>query len=66
MNFSWQGETGVQYGLTKQITLKLGYRYIDMGKLKINLSEIGTGESAGNYKSRLIADVMIFGARYSF
>jgi opacity protein-like surface antigen len=65
-NFSWQGETGVQYGLTDRITLKLGYRYIDMGKLKINLSHIGTGASAGSLKGDLTANEVIFGARYSF
>ena len=65
MNFSWQGETGVQYGLTDRITLKLGYRYVDMGKLKINLSN-SVGGSAGSYKGRLTANEVIFGARYSF
>jgi opacity protein-like surface antigen len=66
MNFAWQGETGIQYGLTDRITLKLGYRYIDMGKLKINLSHIGTGASAGSLKGDLTASELIFGARYSF
>ncbi|MFA5286912.1 MAG: outer membrane beta-barrel protein [Candidatus Omnitrophota bacterium] len=65
-NFSWQGETGIQYGLTDRISLKLGYRYVDMGNLKINLYHLGTGASAGDYKGKLTANEVIFGVRYNF
>jgi opacity protein-like surface antigen len=66
MNFSWQGEAGVQYELIDQVTLKLGYRYIDMGELKINLSNLDTGTSAGSLEGRIIANEVVFGARYNF
>ena len=63
-NFAWQAEAGIQYDLTQHLTLKLGYRYIDMGNIKVHLRSEVTGE--GDYRGELTANEVIFGVRYSF
>jgi len=71
-NFAWQAEAGIQYDITQRLTLKLGYRYIDMGNLKAHLravragSGVEEGDAYGNYRGELTANEVIFGIRYSF
>ena len=64
-NFAWQGEAGIQYELTERIDLKLGYRYIDMGTLDIDLVTPGLA-SAGNFNADITSHEVLFGVRYSF
>lgn len=61
-SFSWQAEAGIQYELTKHFSLRLGYRYIDMGSFDIALD----GGSAGNFTGDLTAHEVLFGVRYTF
>jgi len=63
--FSWQAEAGIQYDLTQHLTLKLGYRYIDMGNLKVHLRTSAL-TNEGDYRGELTANEVIFGIRYSF
>ena len=65
-NFAWQAEAGLQRELTEHLTLKLGYRYVDMGTSKIPLEGIGNHVAAGDYKADLTAHEVIVGLRYSF
>ena len=66
-NFAWQAEAGIQYDLTQRLTLKLGYRYIDMGNLKVHLHPVADpGEPYGSYRGELTANEVILGIRYSF
>jgi opacity protein-like surface antigen len=65
-NFAWQAEAGIQRELTEHLTLKLGYRYIDMGPTKIPLSPIGTNVPGGSLKGTLTAQEVTVGLRYSF
>lgn len=65
-NLSWQAEAGIQFGLTEHLTLKLGYRYIDMGSFETQINREPPTEFAGRYKGRLTAHEVIFGMRYSF
>jgi opacity protein-like surface antigen len=61
-SFSWQAEAGIQYELTKHFTLRLGYRYIDMGSFDIPLWD----GAAGNFEGDLAAHEILFGVRYRF
>jgi opacity protein-like surface antigen len=64
--FSWQAEAGIQYDLTQHLTLKLGYRYIDLGNLEIHLRSVEDGTHYGKYRGELTANEVILGIRYSF
>jgi opacity protein-like surface antigen len=64
--FSWQAEAGIQYDLTQHLTLKLGYRYIDLGNLEIHLRSVEDGTHYGKYIGELTANEVILGIRYSF
>jgi opacity protein-like surface antigen len=71
--FAWQAEAGIQYDLTQHLTLKLGYRYIDMGNLEVHLRGVDVDwrgnesvVSAGKYRGELTANEVILGIRYSF
>jgi len=66
VNFAWQAEAGIQYDLTERFTLKLGYRYIDMGNVKVHLRGIVDGEAYGKYRGELTANEVVFGVRYNF
>ena len=65
-NFAWQAEAGIQYDLTQSLTLKLGYRYIDMGNFNVHLRHVVDGTPYGKYRGELTANEVIFGIRYSF
>jgi len=65
-NFAWQAEAGIQYELTKHFTLRLGYRYINMGSFDIPLKTIGSGTPAGHFKGDLTAHDVVLGLRYRF
>ncbi len=64
--FAWQAEAGIQYDLTQHLTLKLGYRYIDLGNLEIHLRSVEDGTHYGKYRGELTANEVILGIRYSF
>jgi len=70
--FAWQAEAGIQYDLTQRLTLRLGYRYIDMGNFKAHLratragSGVEVGDPSGKYRGELTANEVILGIRYSF
>jgi opacity protein-like surface antigen len=65
-NFAWQTEAGIQYELTKHFILKLGYRYLDMGRIDIPLKGISTPTLAGHLKGDLMAHEVVLGLRYCF
>ena len=64
--FSWQAEAGIQYDLTQRLTLKLGYRYIDIGNLEVHLRGVAEGAPQGKYRGELTSNEVIIGIRYSF
>lgn len=67
MKFAWQAEAGIQYELTQHFMLRLGYRYIDMGSIDLDLNPIGLpGVNAGTFKGDLTAHEILFGVRYRF
>jgi opacity protein-like surface antigen len=65
-NFAWQAEAGIQYELTKHFVLRLGYRYINMGRLDIPLITISFPTPAGHLKGDLTAHDVVLGLRYRF
>jgi len=65
-NFAWQAEAGIERELTEHLTLRLGYRYIDMGDIKIALNTISGAIPGGSLKGDLTAHEVIVGLRYSF
>jgi opacity protein-like surface antigen len=40
--FAWQAGAGFGYALTRRVTIGLGYRYLDPGKVELDLSSAGT------------------------
>jgi len=64
--FSWQIEAGVSYAFTDNMAVRVGYRYIDMGKFDVPLSHMGTGAAAGNYTGSLTAHEVMASFRYTF
>jgi len=66
VNFAWQAEAGIQRELTQHLTLRLGYRYVDMGNLKTALIAYSDGTDAGEFKGDLIAHEATVGLRYTF
>lgn len=63
-NFAWQAEGGIQYALTEHFSLRLGYRYIDMGSIDIHLKY--GGSNAGNFKADLAAHEIVLGLGLRF
>jgi opacity protein-like surface antigen len=64
--FTWQVEVGLYYEFTKNMGMKVGYRYIDMGKFDVPLTVIGSGIPAGNYTGSLTAHEVTAAFRYTF
>lgn len=59
-DLNWQLGLGVIYEINDRVELDLGYRYVNMGNGNIQLSEIGTGNDAGNYRLALTSnDVLL-------
>ncbi len=65
-NFTWQAETGVYYAFTNNFGVRVGYRYIDMGRFNVPLRVMGTGIPAGNYTGSLTAHEVMAAFRYTF
>jgi opacity protein-like surface antigen len=62
--FSWQAEGGIRYALTEHFSLRLGYRYIDMGSIDIDLNR--SGFNAGNFEANLAGHEIVFGIGLRF
>lgn len=61
-NFTWHAEAGLQYELTDHFGVKVGYRYLDIGKVDCPLD----GGTAGNFTADMNLQEVIFGVRYTF
>jgi opacity protein-like surface antigen len=64
--FTWQIEAGLHYAFTNNFGLRVGYRYIDMGKFDVPLTLMGAGTPAGNYTGSLTAHEVMAAFRYTF
>ena len=58
--FTWQAGVGVAYAVNDNLSLDLGYRYVDMGNVKKNY------EPGSSYKFDVDANEFMLGARYTF
>ncbi len=65
-NVTWQVETGLHYAFTKNLGMRIGYRYIDMGRFNVPLTGIGSGITAGNLTGALTAHEVMAAFRYTF
>ena len=63
--FSWQAELGVAYPLTPALQINGGYRYVDLGRAKINLVN-GVGAASGDFSADLKSNEIFLGLRYKF
>lgn len=67
-NLAWQLGTGINYAVTSNLAIDIGYRYLDMGKAK---SDNTIGVSSNNTLSfktetKIASSEIIFGTRYLF
>lgn len=62
--FTWQVEAGIQYAFTDNLSVRAGYRYVDMGKFDIPLSD--GFNPLGNLTGRLTAHEVMVAFRYTF
>jgi len=62
-DFAWQLGAGVVYEINDRIELDFGYRYVNLGNGNIQLSEIGTGSDAGNYRMALTSNDLLLQLR---
>jgi len=53
----------VVYEINDRIELDFGYRYVNLGNGNIQLSEIGTGSDAGNYRMALTSNDLLLQLR---
>ena len=60
-NFAWQVELGVDYPLTDCLILNTGFRYVDLGKTKIDLDN-----DNGDFTADLSSEEVFLGLRYTF
>jgi len=64
ISFSWQGEAGLQFTPTGNFALRIGYRYLNLGKAELTLYDLGL--QAGNFTGTLTAHEILGGLRISF
>ncbi|QCT19628.1 porin family protein [Jejubacter calystegiae] len=67
-NFAWSLGAGVSYSPIERLTLDLGYRYIDMGKVESGYNRFtnARGLKDEQMKARLVSSEVVLGARYLF
>ncbi len=63
--FTWQVEAGIQYAFTENLSVRAGYRYVDMGKFDVQLFDT-VGIPGGNLTGRLTAHEVMAAFRYTF
>jgi opacity protein-like surface antigen len=64
ISFTWQVEGGLQLAAAAHFALRVGYRYLNLGKSELNLREGSL--AAGNFTGDLTAHEIIFGLRLIF
>jgi len=64
ISFAWQAEAGLRFALTGNFALRIGYRYLNLGKSELNLRDMGL--PAGNFTGDLMAHEIILGLRIAF
>jgi len=65
-NLAWQVEVGVEYPLSSHISVYSSYKYVDLGKAKIDLSTNFLPSPAGSFEADLTANELGIGLRYLF
>ncbi|MCL2673470.1 MAG: acyloxyacyl hydrolase [Alphaproteobacteria bacterium] len=65
-NFAWNLGIGVGYKITDKVVLDVGYRLVDLGKVKTNLYDWGGGDSWHMETGRLTQHQFGVGARVKF
>ncbi len=63
-NFAWQLGAGAAYALTDNVSVDVGYRYTDAGK--VNGTASFTGDDKPSIKTETTMHEFLLGARYSF
>lgn len=64
--FTWQAEAGLYYAFTNNLGMRVGYRYVDMGKFDVDLRLMGIGAPYGNLTGKLTAHELTAAFRYTF
>lgn len=67
-NLAWSLGAGVSYSPVPRLSLDLGYRYLDMGKVESGFNNFGNvrGLKDEQMKARLASSEVTLGARYLF
>lgn len=65
-NFAWQLGAGVAYELTPVVTVDLGYRHLDAGRVTVGRASSVAGGWAQQTKGALVTDEVLLGLRYQF
>ena len=63
-DFVWQVGAGIIYHTCHNVTIDLGYRYIDYGGFDLPLVQIAGNVPAGNYTSDMTAHQIMLGIRF--
>lgn len=63
-SFAWQAGAGFDYALTRNVSIGLGYRYLDPGKVDLDMQAGGT--PAGNFQLDLSAHEVATTLRVAF
>jgi len=63
-NWGWTAGAGVEYGITKNITLKAEYLYVDLGSVSADAAEVFDG--GGEFKSDVAFHTLKAGLNYKF
>jgi opacity protein-like surface antigen len=65
MNFAWALMAGVSYAMTDQISLDLGYRYLNLGDAQSGLIDDGVGNTTRIKYENIDAHEVRLGVRYT-
>jgi opacity protein-like surface antigen len=63
-SFAWQIEAGLRFQPSDHFALRIGYRYLNLGKSDLDL--FGLGAYAGNFTGDLTAHEIVLGLRIIF
>lgn len=67
-NLAYSAGVGVKYSLNKQVSVDLGYRYVDMGNVKSGLNNFSNFSNTRDeqYKARLVSNEIYLGLSSMF
>jgi hypothetical protein len=62
--FAWQVGTGIDYALTEWAHIGLGYRYLDLGEIEVDLTD--GPQDAGDFSLDLVSHEVTLSLRFNF